>query len=132
MHLEQAGAKNKIIFENSCQQGTELGYTIEELAEIYHSFQQKHKDRLAFCVDLCHIYVAGVMNVRSVEDIERVMEKFDKLIGLEHLEVIHFNDSQVRFDGHNDCHGDILTGHIGNPSHWTPRSPSKCPTSHTQ
>jgi len=111
---ELQGASNKIVLENSCQQGNELGYTIEELAEIFDSFEPKYKSRISFCLDLCHIYVSGVMNVTLVEDVDRVMTTFDKLIGLDHLEVIHFNDSKVRFNGHNDCHADILVGYIGN------------------
>lgn len=112
---EKLGITNKIVLENSCQQGTEMGFTIVELAKIYSMFQPKYQERLSFCLDLCHIYVAGVLNVCQPTEIDQFFQDFDALIGLDKLEVIHFNDSRVRFNGHNDSHADILVGHIGNP-----------------
>lgn len=108
------GATNKIILENSCQQGTELGYTIEELAQIFNAFGPEHKNRLSFCLDLCHIWVSGTMKVSSPTHVDQVLTRFDELIGLQYLEVLHFNDSKVKFGGCHDRHADILIGYIGN------------------
>ena len=111
---ETPDLQNKIILENSCKQGTECGYTVEELAEIFSKFNSQEKERIGFCLDTCHIFVAGTMDVRSVESINETFDQFDKLIGLEHLCVIHLNDSETPFDKHTDRHADLLTGFIGN------------------
>lgn len=110
----ELGLTNKIVLENSCQQGTELGYTLNELAEIYGKLQAKYQSRVSFCIDLCHIHVAGELNMTDPVAVEKFFQDFDSKIGLSKLEVIHFNDSQVVFDGHNDSHADILVGYSGN------------------
>jgi deoxyribonuclease-4 len=109
------GLKNRILMENSCQQGKELGFTIEDLAHIWSQFDDSYKARLGFCIDLCHIHVAGTMNVSDAGSVKTVLDLFHKLIGLEHIRLIHYNDSNIAFNKHNDCHEDLLVGHIGNP-----------------
>lgn len=108
---------NPIVLENSCQQGNEIGYRLEELAEIYHTFQKKYQPRVRFCLDTCHIFVAGTLQFKSADEVDRFMNQFDTLIGLDKLEVIHFNDSKTPFDGHNDHHHDINHGYICNQTY---------------
>jgi apurinic endonuclease APN1 len=106
---------NGIILENSARQGNELGYQLKELAYIYNQFSEDHKKRLGFCLDLCHVFVAGELDVRSATAVENYFVEFDTLIGLDKLKCIHFNDSAIPFDGCNDHHGDINCGYISNP-----------------
>lgn len=107
---------NGIILENSCQQGTELGFTMDELYKIYRMFNTKYHHRIGFCIDLCHIFVAGTLDMRDPAAIEHFFNEFDTQIGINKLKLVHFNDSNIAFDGHNDNHQDILLGHIGNPA----------------
>ena len=108
--------KPKIILENSAHQGTEIGYTLEELAYIWNLFNNEEKKRLGICIDLCHIFVAGELDMRKEEDVKLFFKNFNKLIGIENLTVIHFNDSNVKFNSHNDNHQDLLCGYIGDSS----------------
>lgn len=108
---------NPIVLENSCQQGNEIGYTLEELAEIYHTFAPEYQNRVKFCLDTCHIFVAGTLRFSSILEVDQFFEKFDRLIGLDKLEVIHYNDSKTPFDGHNDHHHDLLHGYITSTSY---------------
>jgi len=108
--------KNKILLENSCQQGTEIGYSLKDLSEIWSRFTGKEKERLGFCLDTCHIYVAGQLQFKSSKEVKDFFNEFDKLIGLSYLKLIHFNDSKTKFDGHNDHHGDFTNGFISNTS----------------
>jgi len=110
------GVKNRILLENSCQQGTEIGYTLEDLATIWSKFTKKEQERLGFCLDTCHIYVAGQLQMVSKKEVQAFFKKFDQLIGLTHLRLIHFNDSKTKFDGHNDHHSDFLNGYITDQS----------------
>ncbi len=121
-HLEKVldetkDIKNPIILENSCKQGNEIGYTIEELSEIYHTFHDKYKNRVKFCIDTCHIFVAGTLQFNNPAEVDEAMRRFDRLIGLEKLEVIHFNDSKTPFHGKNDHHHDIGFGYITNQTY---------------
>ncbi len=104
-----------LILENSCHQGTEIGYTLKELSEIWHSFDSKYHSRLGICIDLCHIFVSGELDIRDITLVNKFFDNFDKLIGISNLKVIHFNDSKVKFNSHNDHHDNILNGYIGNP-----------------
>lgn len=104
---------NRVILENSCQQGTECGYTVQELAQIYNYFTPTQQAQLGFCLDLCHVFVAGAMDVRRPASVHVFFQRFNELIGLDKLKVIHFNDSKIKFDGHNDSHEQLLMGFIG-------------------
>ena len=104
---------NKIILENSCHQGTELGFTLDELVAIFNRFTSSEHDRIGFCIDLCHIFVSGELDVRDPDHVDQFFTRFNRLIGLNKLEVIHFNDSSTKFNGHNDNHANIGRGYIG-------------------
>jgi deoxyribonuclease-4 len=109
--------KNKIVLENSCQQGTEMGFTVEQLAEIYHEIDSKYHPRIGFCLDLCHIFVSGACDVRCPDAVDEFFDQFNNKIGVDKLTVIHFNDSKTQFGKCNDHHDDLGVGHIGNTEH---------------
>lgn len=103
-----------LLLENSSAQGSELGYTLDELAYIYHQFDESVKERIGFCLDTCHIFVAGELDVRNISAVTEFFKKFDQVIGLDHLKCIHFNDSGIPFKGKRDLHGDFYGGYITN------------------
>lgn len=103
-----------ILLENSAGQGSELGFTLDELAYIYNQFDISVKERIGFCIDTCHIFVAGELDIRRKDKVMDFFVKFDNLIGLDKLKCIHFNDSGVPFGSKRDLHGDIMGGYISN------------------
>ena len=107
---------NKIILENSCRQGTECGYSLDDLVDIYHRLDDSITNRIGFCIDLCHIFVAGELDVRDLKSVKEWFTRFDKSLGLDKLKVLHFNDSNTDFNGANDNHGSIGKGYIGKVS----------------
>ena len=109
---------NSVILENSAHQGTELGFSLEELGVIYNKIKclnQNSIDRIGFCLDTCHSFVAGQCTFKTQDDVSNYLNDFDKFIGLNKLKYIHFNDSSIKFNGRNDHHCDIFCGHITNP-----------------
>ena len=104
---------NFLILENSSRQGTEIGYSIQQLHQIYQSFDRKYQERIGFCIDLCHVFVSGKMDVRSSTAVNKFFKRFDRKIGLSKLRVIHFNDSATPFTKCNDHHDNLLEGYIG-------------------
>lgn len=107
---------NHIILENAARQGTECGYSLDDLYDIYTLIDPSVIHRISFCIDLCHIFVAGELDMRDYDKVVEWFNRFDKLIGFSKLKVIHFNDSDSKFDSHNDNHGSIGHGYIGSVS----------------
>ena len=88
--------------------GTEVGRSFEEIAEIISRVNLK--DHMGVCLDTCHVYDAGY---DIVNDLDRVLDEFDRIIGLDKLKAIHLNDSKNPFKSHKDRHEKIGEGFIG-------------------
>jgi apurinic endonuclease APN1 len=104
-----------LLLENSAGQGNELGSTLDELFYIYRQFDETTQDRIGFCLDTCHIFVAGELDMREVDRVRAFMDRFESTIGLSKLKCIHLNDSAVPFNGRRDHHDDLMVGYITNP-----------------
>jgi len=100
----------KTALEITAGQGTALGATFEEIKAIINACQQG--DRLVVCFDTCHALVAGY-EFRTPESYREMMNKFDQIVGLDLLRVIHVNDSQKELGSHVDRHDHIGDGCIG-------------------
>ena len=101
-----------IILETAAGQGTELGYDLEEFAVLYNSFADKYKKRIKICIDTCHIFVAGY-DISSKKLAKAFFTKFNKLIGIKHVVLIHLNDSKPEVGKRVDRHENLGQGHIG-------------------
>ena len=97
-----------IALETMAGKGSELGVTFEELKMIYDGVNKR--DRLRVCFDTCHVNDAGY---NLVEDYEGVIQRFDQVIGMEQIAVIHINDSMNPCGAHKDRHANIGKGYIG-------------------
>src|SRR3989344_1931351 len=100
----------KLILENDAGAGNRIGDTIEEIGAIWKGL--KNKKRFGFTLDTCHMFVSGI-DLRSKKDISALLSKFDKLIGLTHLEFIHINDAKFGLGSKKDRHANIGEGEIG-------------------
>ena len=100
--------KTPVLLETMAGKGSEVGRSFEELRAIMDA--TKHGDRLGVCLDTCHVYDAGY---DIVNDLEGVLETFDRVIGLSRLRAIHLNDSKNPFESHKDRHEKIGDGSIG-------------------
>jgi len=108
--LEKNHGTFKILLETMAGQGTGVCYKFDHIAEIFG--HMKHKRRLGVCFDTCHVFAAGY-DFRTKKGYERVIEAFDKIIGLHRLKVMHINDSVKDLGGRVDRHADIGKGKIG-------------------
>lgn len=97
-----------ILLETMAGKGSEVGGNFEELKEIID--RVKLKDKIGVCLDTCHIWDGGY---DIVHNLDGVIEEFDKIIGLENLYAIHFNDSKNECGSHKDRHEKIGYGKIG-------------------
>ncbi|WP_112181332.1 MULTISPECIES: deoxyribonuclease IV [Paraliobacillus] len=98
----------QIALETMAGKGSEIGSNFEELARIIEGVERNEK--LSICLDTCHIHDAGY---DVVNDFDGVLDKFDRIIGLDRLKVIHVNDSKNPVEAHKDRHENIGFGYIG-------------------
>ena len=97
-----------VLLETMAGKGTEVGRSFEEIAEIISKVNLK--DKMGVCLDTCHIYDAGY---DIVNDLDAVLDEFDRIIGLDRLKAIHLNDSKNPFKSHKDRHEKIGEGFLG-------------------
>lgn len=104
-------AKNTtILLETMSGKGSEVGSTFEELAEIISKAKYNSVEKLGVCLDTCHVYSAGY---DIVNNLNKVIEDFDRVIGLSRLKAIHLNDSMTEFNSRKDRHEKLGDGTLG-------------------
>ena len=97
-----------VLLETMSGKGSEVGKSFEEIRAILDRVElQEH---MGVCLDTCHVYDAGY---DIVNDLDGVLEQFDRTIGLSRLRAIHLNDSKNPFASHKDRHEKIGQGSIG-------------------
>jgi deoxyribonuclease-4 len=100
----------RILFETTAGQGSNLGYTFEQIAQLVDG--AKEKQRVGVCLDTCHVFAAGY-DIRTQRGYKQVMGEFDKLIGIKNLRAFHFNDAKGDLGSKLDRHEHIGHGKLG-------------------
>jgi len=100
----------KAVIENTAGQGTNLGYTFEQLAYIIAGVEDK--SRIGVCIDTCHLFVSGY-DIRTRETYDATWAEFAKVVGFEYLMGMHINDSKPPLGSKKDRHHSIGEGEIG-------------------
>ncbi len=99
-----------LLLEATAGQGSNLGYSFEQLAYMIDKIE--NKDKMGVCLDTCHIFAAGYPIVKPT-DYKKTMKKFDEVLGPDRLKIIHANDSLKEFGSKRDRHEHIGKGFIG-------------------
>jgi deoxyribonuclease-4 len=97
-----------VLLETMAGKGSEIGSTFSETQAIIDMVDMK--ERLGVCFDTCHVFDA---DCDIVNDLDAVLDEFEKIIGLNRLKAIHLNDSKNPIGSHKDRHAKIGEGHIG-------------------
>lgn len=97
-----------VLLETMAGKGTEVGRSFEELRSILEKVELQEK--MGVCFDTCHVWDAGYDIVNHLDE---VLEEFDRVIGLDRLYAVHFNDSMNACGSHKDRHARIGEGCIG-------------------
>lgn len=103
-----------LVLENSAGGGFGIGTTVEELADIAEAVARHGvaERRLAFCLDTAHAWGAGY-DLSDPVATDALLARFDSLIGLDRLPMIHLNDSKTELGSHNDRHEHVGAGQVG-------------------
>ena len=100
--------KTIVLLETMAGKGTEVGRSFEEIAAIIE--RADCKERLGICLDTCHVWDAGY---DIANDLDGVLEEFERVIGLSRLHAVHLNDSLNVRAARKDRHARIGEGEIG-------------------
>ena len=128
----KVGGKVVLCLENTAGGGTTLGRSFEELASLKRYIEDESGSdaagRVGFCFDTCHALAAGYdlashdsgtdqgkkrTTASAHAAASAVLDEFDRLCGLEHLRVLHLNDSKGGRGSHLDRHTHIGHGLVG-------------------
>ena len=97
-----------VLLETMAGKGSEVGRSFEELRAVIDKVELSEK--LGVCLDTCHVWDGGY---DIVDHLDRVLQEFDSIVGLERLKAVHLNDSMNPCGAHKDRHEKIGQGHIG-------------------
>lgn len=111
-----AGFATVCCLENTVGSGSNLGRTFEQLGDLRVRIVEATGagERVGFCFDTCHAH-AGGYDMSSRASADAALDRFDATCGLNHLYVLHMNDSKAPFDSRKDRHEHIGAGTISKP-----------------
>ena len=104
-----ADFQTTVLLETMAGKGSEIGRSFEELRRIID--QAEYGDRLGVCLDTCHVHDGGY---DIVCHLDRVLDEFDRIIGIERLKAVHLNDTKNPLGSRKDRHEKIGLGMLGN------------------
>jgi deoxyribonuclease-4 len=110
IHEQTKGYRVLSVVESTAGQGTALGYRFEQLRSIIDLVEER--DRMAVCVDTCHVFAAGY-DISTEDGYERTFGEFDEVVGLGRLVAFHVNDSKKPLGSRVDRHDHIGKGVMG-------------------
>lgn len=109
-HEETKGFAVRSVLETTAGQGSAIGYRFEHLRTIIDGVDDH--ERMAVCIDTCHIFAAGY-DISTEKGYGEIMKEFDAIVGLKRLVAIHTNDSKKPLGSRVDRHEHIGKGAIG-------------------
>ena len=98
------------VIENTAGQGTNLGYTFEQIAAIINRVDDK--SRVGVCIDTAHTLAAGY-DIKTEQGFTETFRHFDEVIGFSYLRGMHINDSKKDLATRVDRHDSIGKGVMG-------------------
>ena len=108
--LLRGKSRVRILYEITAGQGTGIGYTFEQIAELIGL--AKDRNRVGVCFDTCHAFAAGY-DMRTRKAYRATWREFDKVIGIDELFAFHLNDSRRELGSRIDRHEHIGQGKLG-------------------
>lgn len=102
----------QLLLENTAGAGATIGRTLEELRELRTRLAAAVPFPVGYCLDTCHLFVSGY-DVSTAAGLEGTLRQAGEVLGLDHVPVIHANDSVGAFGSRLDRHANIGEGQIG-------------------
>ena len=96
-----------VLLETMAGKGTEIGRDFNEINRIISGIEKK--ELIGVCMDTCHMHDSGY----DIVNFDKLLDEFDKVVGLSYLKCIHVNDSKNVLGAHKDRHENFGFGEIG-------------------
>lgn len=100
----------KAVIENTAGQGSNLGYSFEQIAHIIDKVEDK--SRVGVCIDSCHAFAAGY-DLSTIDGYADTWRRFDEIIGFKYLSGMHLNDTKKGLASKVDRHETLGNGVLG-------------------
>jgi deoxyribonuclease IV len=107
--LDAVVGSTRVLLEGTAGTGTALGSTFEELARLLAPVLDRHPHRVGVCLDTCHLWAVG----HDLHHLDDLLDHFDRVVGLVHLQFLHLNDSVMPRGSRRDRHAGIGEGTMG-------------------
>ena len=99
-----------VVIENTAGQGRQIGYKFLQIKAVVDGIE--NGERIGVCLDTAHAFESGY-DLSSKAGLEKTLEEFERLIGLDKLKLLHLNDSKTPLGSRVDRHWHIGEGYIG-------------------
>ncbi|MBI4208620.1 MAG: deoxyribonuclease IV [Deltaproteobacteria bacterium] len=99
-----------VLIESAAGQGSNVGYRFEHLSDLIERIEPKKQ--IGVCMDTCHVFAAGY-DFRTKQGYEKMIEEFDRIVGVPWIKAFHVNDSKKDLGSRVDRHEQIGEGFIG-------------------
>jgi deoxyribonuclease-4 len=110
--IKDRNMKTYIILETAAGQGSELISKMDDFMDFYNKFTKEDKNYIKVCIDTCHIFAAGY-DIKKEEQVKKFFDDFNEKVGIEHITLIHLNDSKTECGTCVDRHANLGEGKIG-------------------
>ena len=105
-------SKSNLLLENCAGEGNKLCRTFEEINIIMKLLTDDKRQHVKVCVDTAHIWGQGDYNLSEIEEVNRMFDDFDRILGIENFYLLHLNDSRAPLGSCKDQHALLGEGHI--------------------
>ena len=99
-----------LLLENTAGSKNSVGSTFEDIRRVVEGISEE--TRVGVCLDTCHAFAAGY-DLATHEGLRRTLQRFEQVIGLQRLKLVHLNDSKGGLRSGWDRHEHIGLGRIG-------------------
>ncbi|HEX6434249.1 MAG TPA: deoxyribonuclease IV [Gemmatimonadales bacterium] len=112
--LDRVEGETRVLVENTAGAGTTLGRTAPELGAILAGIPGRHRERVGYGLDTCHLYSSGHDISQSEADLRKILDEFETAAGRA-PSFFHLNDSEGGLGSNKDRHVLLGEGKIGTP-----------------
>ena len=109
--LDRLAGETRVLVENTAGAGTTLGRTAAEVGAILHGVPSRHRERVGYGLDTCHLFSSG-HDIRSEAELRRTLDEFEAAAGCS-PSFFHLNDSEGALGSNKDRHVLLGEGEIG-------------------
>lgn len=116
--LDAVSGETRLWVENTAGAGNTIGRTPDEVGAILAAIPERHRHRIGYGLDTCHLFAAGFDIAASPESLAAVLDEFQAVAGTPPA-FFHLNDSDGELGSNRDRHRLLGEGQIGlEPFRW--------------